>query len=376
MADKPVRETGIYPVEYDFYQSDEIVPGALLLLRNCSPKLTRAFTESLTHFFHENNPLLGRMLWESYRAESRIYESRDADGHVFYRKLKRGKILDLPLVLVIDKGYAAIEKKISKDRDRNAFGEEIMRLFLKHFARHAVKGFNAGARIIIERSKQHWMKGHPLLNEISDAVGYHTAPATVGREIFAGGYFARSMSRLPAEEIQIEALEKKWREEGKISLPQYLSEFGVLSARRHIEDLHGKALKEAKRANQRVLTRTEAEAVQLLAQIMRDLAPHVAAVFDHGRTSYTVAQTDALLGELKKGRRYGSKEVFLAAEVFVTDFAEALAVFLHEHAHIFGHDGHRGWRQRLTRTRIGWPRKTRRSCVICSVKFQLPCFED
>ena len=242
IADEPVRETGIYPVEYDFYQSDEIVPGAMLLLRNCSPKLTRAFTEGLTHFFHENNPLLGAMLWESYRAEFRIYESCDADGHVFYRKLKRGRIQDLPLVLVIDKEYAAIEKKISKDRDRNAFGEEIMRLFFKHFARHAVKGFNAGARIIVERSKQHWMKGHPLLNEIADVVGYQSAPAAVGRAIFADAYFARSMSRLPAEQIQFEALEKKWRVRGGKNqfAPSISANLGVPQARPTYRGLAGK----------------------------------------------------------------------------------------------------------------------------------------
>ena len=30
------------------------------------------------------------------------------------------------------------------------------------------------------------------------------------------------------------------------------------------------------------------------------------------------------------------------------DFSEALAVFLHEHAHIFGYDGHRGFTDALT----------------------------
>lgn len=38
----------------------------------------------------------------------------------------------------------------------------------------------------------------------------------------------------------------------------------------------------------------------------------------------------------------------LAADVFVSDFAEAIAIFLHEHAHIFGHDGHRGFTDALT----------------------------
>ena len=41
--------------------------------------------------------------------------------------------------------------------------------------------------------------------------------------------------------------------------------------------------------------------------------------------------------------------MFLSAQVFVTDFGEAVAVFLHEHAHVFGYDGSRGFTDALTR---------------------------
>jgi len=348
IAETPVLETGIYPVEYDFYENDEEIVGAHLLLRNCSAKLTKALAQSLSHFFNEGNPLLGVKLWESYRGAFSIYESTDGRGHVFYRKLKRGEMLDIPLVLVIDKAYGAIEKKISNDRDRKAFGEAIMRLFFNHFARYGVKGYEDGARVIVERAKHCWSKGHPLLNEVADAVGYHSWSTAVGREIFGDGYFARSKSEDACELLQFETLEKKWREEKKVCLPQYFGKFGALNARRHIEDLRAKALEEAKRGNQRLPSRTEAESIQLLSRIMRELIPHVAAVFDHGSTSYTVAQTETLLGELKNGRTYRSREVFLAADVFVMDFAEAFAVFLHEHAHIFGYDGHRGFTDALT----------------------------
>ena len=61
-----------------------------------------------------------------------------------------------------------------------------------------------------------------------------------------------------------------------------------------------------------------------------------------------MACTEVVLGELKHGRSYRSHEVFLAAEVFVADFAEALAIFLHEHAHVFGHDGDRCFTDALT----------------------------
>ncbi len=40
--------------------------------------------------------------------------------------------------------------------------------------------------------------------------------------------------------------------------------------------------------------------------------------------------------------------MFLAASVFTDDFARALAVFLHEHAHIYGYDGSRAFTDALT----------------------------
>src|SRR5258706_14199774 len=79
-----------------------------------------------------------------------------------------------------------------------------------------------------------------------------------------------------------------------------------------------------------------------------NFAPAMMKIFDQRTTSYSVAETEIILGELKEKRSYYSREVFLSSGVFVTDFAEALAVFLHEHAHIFGRDGSRGFTDALT----------------------------
>ena len=111
IAQQVVRDTSIYPVEYDFYEREEEVPGTLLLLRGCSPKLAKALSRGLTHFFHLNNALLGAQLWASPGCEFSIYESTDGKGHVFYRKLKRGEMADIPLILVIDKKCEAARKK-------------------------------------------------------------------------------------------------------------------------------------------------------------------------------------------------------------------------------------------------------------------------
>ena len=67
-----------------------------------------------------------------------------------------------------------------------------------------------------------------------------------------------------------------------------------------------------------------------------------------GRATYCVAETEVLLGQMKKGRTWGSREVVMAASVFLSDFSEAVSIFLHEHSHIFGRDGSREFTDALT----------------------------
>ena len=85
-----------------------------------------------------------------------------------------------------------------------------------------------------------------------------------------------------------------------------------------------------------------------LSKITRELAPEIMAVFDRGTTRYDISSSDVVLGQLRRDRQYGLRDVFLSTTLFTSDFAEALAVFLHEHAHIFGHDGGRGFTDALT----------------------------
>ena len=92
----------------------------------------------------------------------------------------------------------------------------------------------------------------------------------------------------------------------------------------------------------------ETGALSLLSRTLKDLAPAIGRVFERDGVAYTVARTEVVLGELKQERSYRSLKVFLAEQVFEADFAEALAVYLHEHAHIFGFDGSRGFTDALT----------------------------
>ena len=349
ISDRTVADTQMCPIEYDFYQSDREVSGTVLVLPGCSRKLIEALKQGLTHFFYDRNPLLGAKLWSSGQGDFCIYESTSKCGHIFYRKLKRGEIEGIPLILVINKQYQGIERKISKDRDRNAFGDEVMKLFYSHFARYGLKyDASTAQRIIIEAAKSCWEKGHPLLGEIAGAMN-SAWPAASGKAVFADKYFARGgRSAEIGIQSKIDRLEREWQEQGRYCLPGYFRKFGVVHAEDEIRRMWEKATEESKKNNQRQPTSAEQKAILLLSAVLKDLAPEVIAAVRNGSTSYTVARTDVVLGQLKSGRTYYSREVFLSESVFVSDFPAALAIFLHEHAHIYGYDGSRGFTDALT----------------------------
>jgi hypothetical protein len=310
--------------------------------------LIQALKDGLTHFFFDQNPLLGTKIWSSWDGIFAVYAARTNVGHVFYQRLKRGEIPDIPVILVINKSFERIEKKIKSDRDRNAFGGELMDVFYQIFARSGVKNDQSGQQAIVSAAHNCWVRGHSLLKEIAEAGRYHRNwPATMIKEVFDDRFYARSSTQDRAQALQFENWERQWREQGRQMLPAYFSRFGVLNAEDYAQEQNRKAHAEAKAKHHRMPTPTEHRSISVLADAVRDLAPAMMQIFDRHTTTYSVAETEIILGELRE-KRSCSREVFLSSEVLVADFAEALAVFLHEHSHIFGYDGSRGFTDALT----------------------------
>ncbi len=344
-----VAGTQLQPVVYDFFRVSEPFPGARMILRGCSRNLVEAIQNGLTHFFHERNPLLGSKLWSTWDGSFSIYASTTATGHIFYHRLKRGEIPDIPVVLVITKTFERIEKKIRSDRDRNAFGGALMEIFYQIFARSGVRGYHDGQQAIVNAARNIWVRGHPLLSEIAECGRFQTPwqPGALAK-VFGDGYYAACPGRNAAESLEYEHLESKWREQGRQTLPRYFGRFGVLNASAHCAELRRKALEEEKTRHHRALLKSEQWSLAILVEAVRDLAPTIMNHFSQSRTTYSVAETETILGQLKETRGYREREVFLSGQVFISDFASALATFLHEHAHIFGYDGSRGFTDCLT----------------------------
>ena len=188
-----------------------------------------------------------------------------------------------------------------------------------------------------------WNQGHPLIAEIAKA-NYRPWDQVTLDNLFHGKYFARSFSRDAAQQLEYSQFEQQWQQKGLQALPAYFATFGLPNAGQHLLTLQQRIRDQSRRRP----TPAEANSVEMLRETLRELKPEIMTVFDAGRTEYTVAKSKVVLGELRQDRHYSSQEVFLATDVFEADFAEAFAVFVHEHAHIFGYDGSRGFTDALT----------------------------
>lgn len=352
ISEQEVCDTEFRPILYDFFRIPDALSGARLILPGCSRKLRDALASGLDHFLHDHNRLLGAKRWTSWDQMFSIYDSANGVGHIFYRRLKRGEI-DIPIVLVIDKQFAMIEKKVRNDRDRNAFGETVLKTFYHLFASSGIKGLVAPQSIVLEAARSWWNRGHPLLSELAGvaSLGWNRgscwAPADTAR-VFGDGYYALSVSKDTTDQLQFDRLERAWKAEGRQALPGYFREFGVANGHHHVAAMMQRARDEEKRLHQRIPSSCETRSIHVLQETLRELAPEISAIFDKGGTEYSIAGTDTLLGVLRRERSYRSRQVFLSAGVLDSDFGRALAVFLHEHAHVFGHDGSRGFTDALT----------------------------
>ena len=350
ISEKTVAGTELRPVLYDFFNTSHSCDSSQLILQGCSKKLREAFKTGLDHFFHSQNSLIGDKLWASPDGRFAIYRSTEKNvGHVFYRKLKRGEIPEIPVVLVINKEYAAIEKKIKHDRDRNAFGEAVMKTFYNIFARYAVRGHVAGQRSIVEAAGHCWFRGHALLRAIADSQPWRGTcwSKEDTKAVFGNKYFARVSTRDIIDVLKYEKVEQKWQGEDRQGLPGYFRNFGVVDAVQYLANLEEKALDEAKNKHSRQPTSAENNCIEILHELANDLDPKMMKAFGRGRATYCVAETEVLLGQLKD-ETWGPREVVIAASIFLADFSEAVAVFLHEYSHIFGSDGNRNFSDALT----------------------------
>lgn len=347
LGERELDGSSIQPLIYDFFESTPKFNGNRLLIKKVATDLVTEIKSGLNQFWHRQNPLAGDKIISSSDDKLSIYHATDNRGYLFYRGLKRGEMASLPLVLVCEKPYQQIERKIDQDRDRKAFDDAIVSIFYNVWANNFFKSNGNAIGVVIDACRPLWEQGksHPLLAAIASK---HPPIGTLISDRFDQEFFAVCKASNPMEQLRISTKEEEWKSEGRVALPSYFRVFGVENADSFFEKQIELAKKEAERKGRRLLSPAETAAKQVLDEAVQKLAPEIWNSFGNLRPNYSIAETEVLLGQFKKSLPYRSSQVFLAASIFEADFATAISVFLHEHTHIYGYDGSREFTDALT----------------------------
>ncbi len=349
---------GLRALVYNYFKINKL-KGNYFIINTLDKKLKKAFEFGLRNFFYSSNPLIGEVL-HSYN-DITIYKSKTKDGFGFYKGLKRVDIKGIPVIISIDKKYAALEKKVKIDRDRQAFDAKLQSTFYSIFAR---SGFYYGAmennpaiRYILESSKEIWPKGHLLLSALASATYGRLKDDKSLKDLFGNEYLSESRYTYSREisyhdwfstktQNYIRSRDKKMKNKNKIMLPSYFNNFGVMSSLESFIRSKANAEKRIKNKKTADLTSKEQEAINFCFEAAKGVSPAFAKLFnnedDEDESLYNLKFKKIfckeLLGEIKNNSDYNSKTVYLHADLFKQSFGKMFSVFLHELSHATGND--------------------------------------
>lgn len=325
----------------------EPISGTILIIKNCSPILIAEFQFGLKHFYYEQNPLFGNILLNDYSGDISIRESKEKFGYIFYKKLLRAKI-ELPIIIICNREYKIIDKQIKHDRDRKAFNEKVteslLKLIFKQFSFIALKP-------MVLHLKNWWEKGDKYLAVIAGTQvpswrNYHYV------DYFPENYYARETTGIyppdGIDELELELktrdIVEKFKKKNYICCPRYMSYFGMKTPDRvAVDELFSIGENEEKES--RSPTLLEHEAIILLSSFCKEISLVLYERYE--KAIYKIVTSDKIIGQYKS-ENYKEKIVLLNKRFFSYQFADAVAIILHEWNHIYGYDGSRIFSDALT----------------------------
>ena len=365
---KEVPGTELRPLIYNYFQINKLKCN-YFILNTIDKKLKQAFAFGLRNFFYSKNPLIGEVL-HSYN-DITIYKSTDKNnGYGFYKGLKRVDIKGIPVIISIDKAYAALEKKTKIDRDRQAFDTKLQSTFFSIFAR---SGFyyrdmveNIAIKYVLEKSKHIWTKGHLLLSQIASHSYNKLKDDKTLKELFKDGYYAESRWTWSRDISYSDWFSTKTQnfirsktdkeKKNKKLLPAYFCSFGVESALDRFIKNKKNAEKRIKNKKTKDLTPKEQKCINFLFDAAKSISPSFAKLFSGDEyddplyeVKFKTITCKDILGELKNTSDYNSKVIYLHKDLFSKSLGHIMACFLHELSHSLGHnDGSREFSDSLT----------------------------
>ena len=358
-----VKGTELRPLVYHFFTINK-QKGCSFIIKTYKKELKQAFDFGLNHFWYEKNKLLGEKLSE-YNDTS-IYKSTSRDGYLFYCGIKRADIKDIPVIININKSYASIEHEIKSDRDRKSFSDKLQKKYFNIFAKtidHRHKGNSQKAvYYILSKTKGLWTKGHSLLSSIGN--DYHDIYDNKKIKSLFNNYYCESLmyryyydDNIDYEKklVEINKIEKKWKQAGKIKLPSYFSSFGCISAKIKIEKNKENLEKRIKNKKTNDLNDKQKKAVDFCLKALKTITPSFANLYknvsnEEGiyKLRFKSVVSKDILGQLKENREWRDKTIYLNKDLFKGSFGSMFSTFTHELAHVFGGDGEREFSDILT----------------------------
>ena len=356
------------PLIYHYFKINK-QNSTIFSVNTYDEKLKKAFKFGMNHFWYEKNDLVGQKLYE-YN-EIAAYKSKKArEGYIFYRGIMRNTIPHIPIVINISKKYAAIENKIKADRDRNSFSSKLTQTFFSIYAR---SGFywggmknNPAIHYILKTSKPIWPKGHQLLSAIGTYSRSLDEDLVIKKMFTEKKYYCESTYNYTSgitwsdwydtkTQSFVLRRDNKFKKDGRLKLPSYFSNFGVLSSL-------GQFVKKKKAAEERVkktktasLTTKQTKAVNIALDCIKKVAPAFSKLYknhieEEGIYDLKIKTCESkdLLGQLKDNREYNDKTIFLNKELFKSTFGRFFSTLAHEMSHVFGQDGQREFSDVLT----------------------------
>ena len=364
-----VKGTELRPLVYHYFKINKVKGSYIILNKVIKKEFKDAFKTGLNNFFYASNPLIGKKLWD-YNGIS-CYKSKSKNGVGFYRGFKRGDIKDIPIIINIEKPYAALEKRVKADRDRNAFDQRVQSIYFGIFSRsgfawRAMKE-NPAIKYILKESKAIWHKGHSLLSSLSSHSYGSLKDDNSLKELFGTNYIAESRwtySRTISysdwfntkTQNYIRGRDEKEKKKGKIYLPSYFTNFGVLSSLEAFLRNKENTEKRIKNKKTKELSSKENKAIDFLFRASKAVSPSFVNLFNRESEDDNLYDVKfkkifckELLGELKNNSDYNSKTIYLHKDLFKSNFGRVFSTFLHELSHATGNgDGSREFSDCLT----------------------------
>ena len=340
----------------------------LFVVNTYNKELKKAFDFGLNHFWYEQNSLKSDLLYE-YNDISTFKSTTKNEGYLFYGGIMRARIPHVPVCINISKKYIKIENKIKADRDRNSFSSALTNTFLSIWAR---SGFyyngmknNKAIKFILEKSRSQWPKGLPILSALAN-YAYHLRDDKSLHKLFGNKYYAESLfthSRGISwgdfydtkTQSKILRSDKNFEKKGRIKLPSYFVRFGVPSSL-ELFVKNKKAMEKRRKSDQTAsLSKKQRKAVDYALSCVEKVAPAFSGLYsqfkeDEGifELNIKAVKSEDILGELKDGRGYGDKTIYLNQKLFKEKFPRFFSILSHEMAHVFGGDGERQFSDVLT----------------------------